>query len=277
MDRKLSDVEKISAQYGKGRKLRSFSRLIFIMFLFFMGSVIAGVFSTYDLEPYSKEKYKLAPLPTEWPGPVVQVYSARTRGLKKILAVHTWIATKRRGADQYQVTQVIGWRLSRRGTALFSENGIPDKGWYGNEPTLLLDLRGPEVESLIDKIETATASYPWSGEYSVWPGPNSNTFTAWIGLKVPELGLDLPSTAIGKDWRPIDQSIGYSASGTGVQASLFGLIGASLGYEEGLEINVLGLSTEIDVFDFAIELPGFGRIGKPPEEQNSDATHLPVQ
>ena len=41
------------------------------------------------------------------------------------------------------------------------------------------------------------------------------TFTAWLGLQVPELKLDLPSTAIGMDWRPIADSIGPATSGTG--------------------------------------------------------------
>jgi hypothetical protein len=34
----------------------------------------------------------------------------------------------------------------------------------------------------------------------MWPGPNSNSFTAWVGLEVPELELNLPFSAIGKDW-----------------------------------------------------------------------------
>ncbi len=31
-------------------------------------------------------------------------------------------------------------------------------------------------------------------------GPNSNPFTAWIGLEVPGLNLDLPAKAIGQSW-----------------------------------------------------------------------------
>jgi hypothetical protein len=34
----------------------------------------------------------------------------------------------------------------------------------------------------------------------MWPGPNSNSFTAWIALEVPQLGLQLPTKAIGKQW-----------------------------------------------------------------------------
>ncbi len=208
------------------------------------------------------DSYGLAPLPEEWSGAVVQVYAARTRGSKGTMAVHSWVATKRPSADHYMVSQVIGWRLDGAGTALFTEPGIPDSDWYGNPPTLLLHISGDEAEALIDNIEAAVARYPWKGEYTVWPGPNSNTFVAWLGLQVPELRLDLPATAIGKDWRPWSNTFGWSASGTGVQLSMQGLLGASVGYEEGLEVNVLGLSAELDIFDLAVELPAVGRIGK---------------
>jgi hypothetical protein len=208
--------------------------------------------------------YGLAPKPADYQDAVVQVYAARTWGAKKVLAVHTWIAMKRRGADQYTVSQIIGWALSRNHTALFTESGIPDKSWYGNEPTLLLDLRGAEADAIIGKLETAIAEYPYANEYTIWPGPNSNTFIAWLGLEVPELGLDLPSTAIGKDWRPWSQTFGWSASGTGVQVSVYGLLGATIGLAEGLEVNVLGLSAELDLFDLALELPAIGRLGMQP-------------
>ena len=204
--------------------------------------------------------YGYAPHPDDFDEAIIQVYSARTRGAKKALAVHTWIATKRKGADQYMITQIFGWRLRRGGTALFSEPGIPDKTWARNEPTLLLDLRGNKVEKMIDKVEEAIKEYPWHNVYTAWPGPNSNTFTAWLGLQVPELRMDLPATAIGKDWRPISKTFGRSISGTGVQFSLYGLLGVTAGFEEGFEVNIAGLSVELDVFDLALELPGIGRI-----------------
>ena len=208
--------------------------------------------------------HQLAPNPDTFTEPVIQVYAARTRGAKGRFAVHTWVATKKEGDQAYNVSQIIGWARNEVGTSLFSQPGVPDKGWYGNPPMLLLDLRGSEYEVIIDKIDNAIQQYPWASEYATWPGPNSNTFIAWLGIQVPELGLDLPSTAIGKDWRPIGQSIGFSPSGSGLQFSLFGLVGTTLGIEEGIEFNFLGLSFELDLFDLALELPTIGRIGSDP-------------
>jgi hypothetical protein len=45
------------------------------------------------------------------------------------------------------------------------------------------------------------------------------------------------------------------------QLSLLGLLGLSLAREEGLELNLLGLTFGGDPLDFAVKLPGIGRLG----------------
>lgn len=65
---------------------------------------------------------------------------------------------------------------------------------------------------LIGKIDAAVDSYPFSYEYKMWPGPNSNSFVAWIGLEVPELELDLPAKAIGQSWMESEYQSLKSAS-----------------------------------------------------------------
>ncbi|MEM9305045.1 MAG: DUF3750 domain-containing protein [Pseudomonadota bacterium] len=194
---------------------------------------------------------------------VVQVYAARTWGSRRPFAVHTWIAVKPAEADRYELHHVMGWRRNRGLPVVVREQGEPDLPWYGAAPTLLLDLRGPEAEPLIEEIRDAAARYPWQREYRAWPGPNSNTFVAWVGREVPGLGLDLPSTAIGKAYVEIDEALGPSVSGSGVRASLWGVASLSAGLEEGVEINLFGLHAELDLFDLAVELPGVGRIGRP--------------
>lgn len=134
----------------------------------------------------------------------------------------------------------------------------------GNEATLLVDHRGAGVEAMIDKIDAAIVNYPYKAQYRLWPGPNSNTFIAFLGLAVPQLQLYLPSTAVGKDYRPVAKLLGRSPSGSGFQISLLGLASLSVGYEEGIEVSLLGVNFEWDVFDGAIELPGLGRIGNQP-------------
>jgi hypothetical protein len=114
---------------------------------------------------------------------------------------------------------------------------------------------------MITRIEAAIESYPYADAYRAYPGPNSNTFLAHIGREVPELKLDLPANAIGKDYRPINDPVGRSPSGSGIQLSIFGLLGASVGIEEGLEINLLGLDFGLDFNSPGLRLPFAGRVG----------------
>jgi len=148
-------------------------------------------------EPYGEAK---APDPLLYPEAVIQVYGADVWGFRGKFAIHTWVATKARNASSYQIYQVIGWRQRRGQPVLSISEGAPDKPWFGAPAILLHEKIGPEAETLIEQIEAAVDSYPFPDEYKMWPGPNSNSFVAWIALEVPELGLDLPAKAIGQSW-----------------------------------------------------------------------------
>ena len=213
-----------------------------------------------DWRTASREPVGLAPDPAATPEAVVQVYAARTVNWKGYFGVHTWIAVKRTGATEFTVHEVIGYRLRRDGTTVVARVRPPDSRWFGAEPDLLRDVRGPGVDALIDRIETAAQNYPYNGTYRIWPGPNSNTFTAFVLRDVPELRVDLPPTAIGKDYLGLSP-VALTPSGTGGQVNVLGLAGIAAGWEEGVELNVLGLTFGVDPVSFSIKLPLLGRIG----------------
>ncbi len=155
---------------------------------------------------------------------------------------------------------MIGWGVGGGAPAVRINRSGADNYWFGDKPELLVDLRGEVAEPLIARVEAAVASYPYPTSYRTWPGPNSNTFTAWVGRSVPELRLKLPSTAIGKDFLP-GSVADTTPSGTGVQLSLFGLTGLAVGWEEGIEFNVLTLNFGVELKHPALNLPMVGRIG----------------
>lgn len=220
----------------------------------------SGQLPASDWRTASREPAGLAPDPATTPEAVVQVYSARAVSWRGWFGVHTWIAVKPSHAQQFTVHEVMGWRLRRTGTALVSRHRPADGYWYGNRPELLADVRGTGVDALIERIDAAIKEYPYPDSYHVWPGPNSNTFVAYIARRIPELRVDLPPTAIGKDylgWR----SVHRTPSGTGGQASLFGVVGVAAGVEEGLEVNLLGLNFGVDPKSLSIKLPIVGRLG----------------
>lgn len=202
----------------------------------------------------------LAPDPASTPEPVLQVYAARTFGWKGVFAVHSWISFKRAEAPAYERYEVVGWRVWRGGSAVRQSRHPPDGRWAGHPPDLLLDLRGPEVEALIDQVVAAIDRYADAAVYRTWPGPNSNTFVAELARSVPELGLELPPTAIGKDYLSGLRLVAPAPSNTGWQVSLFGVLGATLAWREGFELNLLGCTFGIDLEDRALKIPGFGAI-----------------
>ena len=218
-------------------------------------SVIAQDWRTASHEPVG-----IAPDPAVTPEAVVQVYGARTWGWRGNFGVHTWVAAKPANAKAFTVYEVIGWRLRWADSVVAIHARSPDARWYGNAPEIYAEKRGAQAEKLIARIDAAARAYPYTNEYSAWPGPNSNTFTAGITRAVPELGVDLPPTAIGKDYLG-DRVVASAPSGSGIQLSLAGVLGLTASGVEGLELNLLGLTFGINPFDPSLKLPLLGRIG----------------
>ena len=214
-----------------------------------------------DWRTANRDSAGIAPDPAATPEAVIQVYAARALNWRGIFGVHTWIATKPENASHFTVHQVIGWRVLRNLPGLLSEPGIPDRNWFGNRPEVIAEMHGAEATQAIAKILEAVKTYPYVHEYRLWPGPNSNTFTAYVARQVPELRLELPANAMGKDFPVNGAIIDGAPSGTGVQISIYGLLGILMAREEGLELNLLGFTFGVDFIRPALKLPFIGRLG----------------
>ncbi|MBC7961728.1 MAG: DUF3750 domain-containing protein [Steroidobacteraceae bacterium] len=156
--------------------------------------------SSKDWRTASREAAGIAPNPSTNREAVLQIYGAPAWGWRGWFAIHTWIAAKPTNAASYTVYEVIGWRQRRGLSVVRIEKDLPDRYWFGERPRLLKEFRGEGVDRLIGAVDHAAKNYPWPDIYKVFPGPNSNTFTAWIAVQVPELALDLPFSAIGSGY-----------------------------------------------------------------------------
>jgi len=203
----------------------------------------------------------LAPDPATTREAVIQVYAARAVSWRGVFSVHTWFAVKPTGAERFTRYEVLGFGVANGTPAVRVNRTGPDNYWFGARPQIILDRRGPGVDVMIEDIRAAVARYPYPHEYRAWPGPNSNTFTAFIARQVPELGLDLPSNAIGEDFLPGGALFAAAPSGSGFQVSLYGLAGILLALDEGIELNILGLNIGVDAAVPALKLPAIGRLG----------------
>lgn len=190
----------------------------------------------------------------------VIVFTGKAGAWKGVFAVHSWVVLKPAGATEWMRYDVVGW-----GRPVRENNWPPDGHWYGNVPVAIADISGPQAEKLIPKIEQAVADYSFAqdGDYRVWPGPNSNSFTAAVLRAVPELQVALPPNAVGRDFRAGFYA-GLTDSRTGVELNLFGLAGIKIGWVEGVEIDLLGLVAGIDLRHPGLKLPGYGHIGVEP-------------
>lgn len=153
-----------------------------------------------DWRTASRESAGIAPDPLTTNEAVLQVYGATAWGWRGWFAIHTWIATKHTGEASYTVYEVIGWRQRRGLPVLRIEKDLPDRYWFGQRPRLLKEHRGVGVDSLITSVDRAARTYPWLNTYKAFPGPNSNTFTAWVARQTPALDLQLPFSAIGSSY-----------------------------------------------------------------------------
>ena len=188
----------------------------------------------------------------------VRVFSARTVSWRGIIATHSWIVVKEAGAPAYARFDYTAW-----GEPIWVDRFIADGLWFGSRPVVVFAADGPRAEPMIGRIRAAIARYRYDkpGDYRAWPGPNSNTFVAAVMSAVPEMRASLPSTAIGKDFPYDGHWIGPTPSGTGVRLNLGGYLGITVGWVDGIEINILGAVAGLDLVHPGIKLPALGRIG----------------
>ena len=200
----------------------------------------------------------LLPDPLQHLEAATRVYSARTVRWRGIFAVHSWIVVKERGAPRYTRYDYTAW-----GEPIRVDGFAPDGRWFGAVPDTVVGVDGETAERLIPRIRTVVENYRFRsyGDYRPWPGPNSNTFVQAALDTVPELKAVLPPTAIGKDYPYRGEWVGFTPSGTGMFATLGGYVGLTIGWVEGVELNLFGGVLGFDLRKPALKFPGLGRIG----------------
>ena len=260
----------MAGQSVAARRPRQIARLALSFLVLFVLPLLvsACVFGRDSAVPWyeaRRDATGLAPDPATTPEAVIQVYAARAVSWRGVFAVHTWIVVKPSNARQFTRYEVLGFGVSEDNPAIRVDRTGPDNYWFGAEPALILDKRGTGVDALIGKVRRAVATYPYPNEYRAWPGPNSNTFMAYIARQVPALGLALPSNAIGKDYLPGGAVFAAAPSATGYQFSLFGVVGLMVARNEGIELNLLGMGFGIGFKSPGLKLPGVGLVAWPAE------------
>ena len=193
----------------------------------------------------------------------VLVMAARTGGLKGAFATHSWLLLKKPGSERYDRYDVVGWGNPVR------RNAYPaDARWFSNDPVVYYRAKGDKARALLPQIEAAIREYRWQqrGDYTMWPGPNSNTFVASIIRAVPGFDAVPPTTAIGRDFPEHGAWFTRTASGS-LRLSAGGYAGLVIGRADGIEFNFLGLVAGINPWRGEVKIPAFGTLLLWPDSQ----------
>jgi len=140
---------------------------------------------------------------------MVRLYCAPVPGYKEI-ATHPWFVVKRSGEDHFDRWEIAAFSGQFRYELAIRADGVygniykniagPDE-FFGAAGWVQAELRGPDADPIIDFIESQSPHYPCRFTYTLFPGPNSNSYAQWV---LDHTGWDaqLPPTAIGMDYVP---------------------------------------------------------------------------
>jgi hypothetical protein len=120
------------------------------------------------------------------------------------------------------------------------------------------EWEGEDALALESVLARSFESYPWREHYVAWPGPNCNTYAAWV-LREAKVAGELPPRAVGKDY---GCGVGWTTARDGFQAET-PVAGVALGLREGVELHVGELALGLHLWPPAVATP-LGRIGFSP-------------
>jgi hypothetical protein len=112
-----------------------------------------------------------------------------------LVAVHFWFTV---GGDRWEVWQ----RRNAGGTSfghLHRNLKAPEEGVGGGPARLACEWPGAAGIRIRNVLEESALCYPFRQRYLPWPGPNSNTFVAWV-LRRAGIDYRLPWKAIGRNF-----------------------------------------------------------------------------
>jgi hypothetical protein len=170
------------------------------------------------------------------------------------VARHSWIVGNLPGQTPVR-WELMGSAYRSQTRDPFSYFGDGDVAVHGIVEGTVAEIRA--LHTCLDKeVRRYGERHP---KYWPIPGPNSNTFVT-ESLRHCEIHVELPATAIGRDYRGL-VGAGVTESGTGVQLESW-LIGARIGLREGVEGHVTGLALGVHFWPPGITVPvNPGRIG----------------
>jgi hypothetical protein len=189
---------------------------------------------------------------------VVHLRYATLPHFLRAIAVHYWFAVFDVNSRRWHRWEV--WQAKNAGGRsigyVHCDLRHPDCGVGGGTYRLAAEWDGSAAQSICAVLSKAH-DYPHWDRYRAWPGPNSNTFAAWV-LREAGLHYSFDPRAIGKDYMGL---LGMRRSSRPPYAQLeTPLLGVRIGLHDGVEVHLLGLTCGLRWSPLEVYTP-FGRVG----------------
>jgi Protein of unknown function (DUF3750) len=202
---------------------------------------------------------------------VVQLRYATLPHVLRAFAVHYWFVMFDPASRQWHRWEV--WQSKDAGGKsighVHCDLRHPDCGVGGGAYRLAAEWNGSPARAICSVLNNAR-DYPHRDRYRVWPGPNSNTFVAWV-LREAALHHSFDPRAIGKDYVGLF-GVGRSARPPGAQLET-PLLGVKFSLHDGVEVHWLCLTWGLRWSPLAIDTP-FGRVSVlKTAERSNDSSH----
>jgi Protein of unknown function (DUF3750) len=193
-----------------------------------------------------------------FPSPcAVQLWYATLPRLLRPIAVHYWFAVLETFSQRWQRWEV--WQAENAGGKslgyVHCDRRHPACGVGGGPSRLAVAWDGSAAQSICAVLAKAQ-EYPHWNRYRAWPGPNSNTFVAWV-LRQAGLHYGLDPRAIGKDYMGLYGVRGCSRPLSAELATP--LLSVKVSLCDGVEVHLLGFTCGLGWWPLKVSTP-FGRL-----------------
>lgn len=189
---------------------------------------------------------------------LVQLRYATLPHCLRAIAVHYWFVVFDGNSGRWHRWEV--WQAKNAGGQsvghIHCDLRHPDCGVGGGPYRLAAEWDGSAAQAIC-AVLTKAHDYPHWDRYRAWPGPNSNTFAAWV-LREAGLHYSFDPRAIGKDYMGL---LGMQRSSRPLCIQLeTPLFGVRLDLYDGVEVHLLGLTCGLRWSLLEVYTP-VGRVG----------------
>lgn len=168
-------------------------------------------------------------------------------------AEHGWFDV--RNESGWSRVEILGRSTGVLVTPIDDDEARSDVRFIDRQAHVVNLYEGEAARVMGEQILAKAKLFPHDQNYEPFPGPNSNTFIAWMSHEVSGLWLEQYGTAVGKDY-PMNGWVkfGVTTTRTGLELET-PFLGVQAGLVEGIELHLACLTFGVGIWPPRLKLP----------------------